>query len=188
MGRLLFAEHCFAQVVDVHRHPLLTAHAQVGVQGLRFTGDDGSTAAGSHLFDQFGHGQAGKIFAHADEKVDKDLFQTAEKFRYALLAHQAADLVGHPFGISGAKALVDHFAQQHLVPGMGQQTFHLFLELFFLPGEQLIGPVLPLFRQGDGLIDECLLLDVHAVIPHWISFGRLIFPDCAAVERRLPFM
>ena len=37
---------------------------------------------------------------------------------------------------------------------MGEQALHLRLPMFLFPGAQLVGAVLPLFGQGDGLIDE----------------------------------
>ena len=44
---------------------------------------------------------------------------------------------------------------------VGEQSFHLLLDVPLLLGEELVGAVLPLFGQGDGLLDDLLVGCVH---------------------------
>ena len=161
VGRLPLAEHRLAQVVDVHADALGLAPLQMGVQFLVLARDDGPAAAGAHLLDELGHGHGGEVLAHADEHLHDQLLHPAEKGRHALVGHQAGQLVGHPFRVVRAEALVDHAGEQYLVPRVGEQPFHLLLDVPLLLGEELVGAVLPLFGQGDGLFDDLPVGCVH---------------------------
>ena len=97
-------------MVDIHAHALIKAFFQVLVQGLVLARDDGPAAAGAHLVNELGYGQRGEMAAQADKHLDSQLFHPAEEFGYALFLQEVGNLVCHPFGVVGAKALVNQAA------------------------------------------------------------------------------
>ena len=107
MRSLLFAEHRLAEMVDVHAHALLTSFVQMLVQGIVFAGDYRPAAARTHLFNELGYGQGGKMPAQSHKHLDGQLLHPAEKFRHPIFMQKITDLICHPLGVTGTKALVN---------------------------------------------------------------------------------
>ena len=82
-----------------------------------FSGDDGAAAVRAHFFDDSGNRYGGNAPSHAEKETHENLFRNREKLWNAMGPHQIVDLIRHATITAGAKSLIHHFGQDHLIHG-----------------------------------------------------------------------
>ena len=92
----LFTQNRLPQMVDIDADILLPSFMQIGMQGTRFSGNNRTTAALTHLVDHPRDGNVGEVLAETEEHLHQKLLYPGKEIGDPVSLKQTVYLIRNP--------------------------------------------------------------------------------------------